>query len=163
MGRNDLALAQAQAPTRRPLNLKPTSNPDPRDKGGGAEMARAKMAVATLIALMLFSLPATSFSDDDCAPCDITVESCPAVNPIGILLELHPCPGQVVCFKFYRKECGSSIWTLIHEGPSNIYCDTAYLPGDCVQYMGERWGSIKLGPCDRLKCQTAPSNCSYGC
>ena len=127
-----------------------------------------RMAVApvvvTLCLCMLFAfLPPSAYSDE-CDPCDITVNSC-GTSPTYNNLEVHDCPAVYTCFKFFRRPCGTTSWTLIYEGTNNFFCDTGYGPEDCQQYKCQMWyDAIGSANCfGGVYCETAASSCDSGC
>jgi hypothetical protein len=135
---------------------------------GGAKMSFSSWSgsVALMLLVLSLSLPRLGHSDPDCDFDDITVGYCTngGGNIPGTRLHMHPC-SEVECFKFFRRACGASEWTLIYEGPENIYCDPDYDPGDCVQYKGQRWTDLSgLTQCaGTLHSESPPSICPSGC
>jgi hypothetical protein len=128
-----------------------------------------QLALATFVTALLFLyVPALVFSQPDCLPDDITVRAdCDWVEEeIETRLHMHPCPGTIECFKFFRAlNCtGTPIWIQIYEGSSNLYCDTEYSYGACVRYRGERWTGINnSGTCTGSPFGSGESWCPSGC
>jgi hypothetical protein len=120
---------------------------------------RASIALVLSLLSFLALSPDAAFAQPACVPGDLWRNECTLVE--GTELHMHAC-GIYACYKFFRRVCGSSTWTLIYEGKSNVYCDTQYILGDCVQYKGQRW----TGSCSGSQgCETQidPVNCPGGC
>ena len=118
-----------------------------------------------LVSSMLLGLFGAPRALADCPPCDITVNYCELSNPVYNHIIVHACPESFVCFKFFRRACGTNTWTLIYEGPDNEICDPDYGPGDCMQYKCEKWSQITSGDTctGSIFCQTYESMCPGGC
>jgi hypothetical protein len=126
-------------------------------------MTKTQMALAVTICCFGLLVPSRPAPWAECLPCDIVVASC-FNNPPGNYLEVHARPTHFVCFKFFRRECGSNGWTLIYEGTNNFYCDTEYEGNDCVQYKCQKWTTVSGGSCGgTMYCETPESYCPGGC
>ena len=119
--------------------------------------------LALAIGIMLAGWTASALAQSP--PCDPTFAVCPvsscAVEGWGIRITVHA--GDFECFKFYRKYCGDTEWTLIHEGPSNTICDCGYNPNGHQKYLVARYHDNQSGKCstfsDDCESMWQPSAC----
>jgi hypothetical protein len=128
-------------------------------------MSRMVLVLAILATCILFTFfPYSSFSEE-CDPCDISLGYCGSGDPPYNEVSVHDCPAIYTCFKFFRRTCGTSTWTLIYEGTNHVFCDTAYGPEDCVQYKCQMWeDAISSTSCyGGMYCETPASHCDSGC
>jgi len=100
------------------------------------------------MATFLFLLVPLTAQTEPVDPCDITFSACSdscVPQNWGKLLKVHS--RGLECFKFYRRYCGFTQWTLIYEGPNNFFCDCGYNPGGSQQYRAERFQIISGQSC----------------
>ena len=118
--------------------------------------------IAWFLLLAVIILPNTASAQTD--PCDPTFSTCLTRCPIsgwGIQITVHA--DSFECFRFYRKYCGESQWTLVYEGPDNSIGDCGYNPNGHQKYLVERYWSDQSGSCvdlyDSCESMWQPSTC----